>query len=70
METSSTELSPLSINDTANMKRTDIQLSDTALDAYIACPEAFYPSMKILLETFEHLPVTAATTERSFLVLK
>ena len=45
-------------------------LPDTIIDSYAACPEAFYPNIKVLLKIFATLPVTTATTERSFSVLK
>ncbi|CAF5216712.1 unnamed protein product, partial [Rotaria magnacalcarata] len=56
---------------TVNMKRKEqVFLPDTIIDSYAACPEAFYPNIKVLLKIFATLPVTTATTERSFSVLK
>ncbi|CAF1266060.1 unnamed protein product [Rotaria sordida] len=54
-----------------SMKRKEqIALPDTAIDAYVQCTEAFYPNIKILLKIFATLPVSTATTERTFSVLK
>ncbi|CAF3927502.1 unnamed protein product [Rotaria sordida] len=72
-ETISTPLSPSSSSNTTTIKmkqKQEIVLPDTAIDAYAACPEAFYPNIKILLKIFATLPVTTATTERTFSVLK
>ncbi|CAF1024727.1 unnamed protein product, partial [Didymodactylos carnosus] len=56
---------------TVTMKRKETTvLPDTAIDAYIECNEVFYPNIKILLKIFGTLPVTTATTERTFSVLK
>ncbi|CAF2168304.1 unnamed protein product [Rotaria magnacalcarata] len=56
---------------TVNMKRKEqVFLPDTIIDSYATCSEAFYPNIKVLLKIFATLPVTTATTERSFSVLK
>ncbi|CAF4076513.1 unnamed protein product [Rotaria sp. Silwood2] len=53
------------------MKRKEqVSLPDTAIDAYVQCAEAFYPNIKVLLQMFSTLPVTTASTERTFSVLK
>lgn len=53
------------------MKRKEqVFLPDTIIDSYVACPEAFYPNVKVLLKIFATLPVTTATTERTFSYLK
>ncbi|CAF3343594.1 unnamed protein product [Rotaria sp. Silwood2] len=72
-ENSPNVLSPTSMNNIASvtMKRKEqISLSDTAIDAYVQCTEAFYPNIKVLLQIFSTLPVTTASTERTFSVLK
>ena len=72
-ESNSTILSLSSVSNkvTPKMKRKEQgPLPDTIIDAYVACPEAFYPNIKILLKIFATLPVTTATTERTFSVLK
>ncbi|CAF1227009.1 unnamed protein product [Rotaria sordida] len=72
-ETISTPLSPSSSSNTTTIKmkqKQEIVLPDTVIHAYAACPEAFYPNIKILLKIFATLPVTTATTERTFSVLK
>ncbi|CAF1123041.1 unnamed protein product [Rotaria sordida] len=53
------------------MKRKEqLFLSDTITDAYAACPEVFYPNMKVLLKICTTLPMTKVTTEQTFSVLK
>ncbi|CAF0797609.1 unnamed protein product [Rotaria sordida] len=53
------------------MKRKEqVSLPDTTIDAYVQCAEAFYPNIKVLLQIFSTLPVTTASTERTFSVLK
>jgi len=42
----------------------------TALDAYTACNASLYPNLCILLQMLVTLPVTTATAERSFSILK
>jgi hypothetical protein len=51
-------------------KRKIIIIPDTAIDAFNECNETFYPNIKTLLQIFSTLPVTTATAERSFSVLK
>jgi hypothetical protein len=41
-----------------------------ALDALSHCPESFYPNLRIMLQTLATLPVSAASAERTFSVLK
>ncbi len=46
-------LSPTFINNTNSITikgKAQIVLSDTAIDAYVQCTEAFYPNMKVLLK--------------------
>ncbi|CAF3978490.1 unnamed protein product, partial [Rotaria sp. Silwood1] len=49
-------------------RKEEILLPDTAIDAYAACPESFYPNIRRLLKIFATLPVTTATIERTFAV--
>jgi len=42
----------------------------TVLDAYTACNASMYPNLSILLQVLVTLPVTTATPERSFSMLK
>ncbi|CAF1351809.1 unnamed protein product [Didymodactylos carnosus] len=51
----------------------DIQPPDrpsNVMEAYLSCNETFYPNIKILLNIYATLPVTTATGERSFSILK
>ncbi|CAF1146724.1 unnamed protein product [Rotaria sordida] len=62
-----------SLNNNASVsskKRKLITIPDTAIDAFNECNEAFYPNIKALLCIFSTLPVTTASVERSFSVLK
>jgi hypothetical protein len=56
---------------TGTMKRKEqTHLPDNAIDGYVECAEAFYPNIKVSLKIFATVPVTTATTERTFSVLK
>ncbi|CAF1321705.1 unnamed protein product [Adineta steineri] len=55
---------------TPSTKRKLVIIPDTAIDSFNECNEAFYPNIKILLQIFSTLPVSTATAERSFSVLK
>jgi hypothetical protein len=55
---------------TPSTKRKFIIIPDTAIDCFNECNETFYPNIKILLQIFSTLPVSTATAERSFSVLK
>jgi len=60
-----------SISLSPSMKRKEqIFLPETVIDAYAECTECFYPNIKILLKIFATLPVSTATTERTFSCLK
>jgi len=55
---------------TPSAKRKLIIIPDTAIESFNECNETFYPNIKVLLQIFSTLPVTTATVERSFSVLK
>ena len=52
------------------MKRKNIQLLDTTIDAYVACSGAFYPNMNISLKIFATDPVATVTVGRTFSIRK
>lgn len=45
-------------------------LPSTAIDTYLQCDDKFYPRIKTLLKILSTLPVSVATTERSFSTLR
>ncbi|CAF1232275.1 unnamed protein product [Rotaria sordida] len=51
-------------------KRKTISIPETAIDTFNECNEAFYPNIKTLLKIYSTLPVTTASNERTFSVLK
>ena len=57
--------------DTPSLKRILITIPDTAINSFNECnDEAFLSNVKILLQIFSTIPVSTATTETSFSVLK
>ncbi|CAF4319191.1 unnamed protein product, partial [Rotaria sordida] len=59
-----------SLNNNTSLKRKLITIPDTAIESFNECNEAFFPNIKALLKIFSTLPVSTATVERSFSVLK
>jgi hypothetical protein len=59
-----------SITNTPTTKRKPLLISATAIHSYNECNEIFYPNIKTLLKIYSTLPVTTASTERTFSVLK
>ena len=55
------------------MKWLEVKVEDrpsSAIEAFAACKEVFFPNIKILLGILATLPVSTATAERSFSTLK
>ncbi|CAF3903434.1 unnamed protein product [Rotaria sordida] len=51
-------------------RKQQIFLPDTIIDTYAACPEAFYPNMKVVLKICTTLLMTTVTIKQTFSVLK